>query len=607
MIVKILKKNRLKNANIFVEPDEIFLDSKNLENFDQQQFEGRIEKPIRQRTVVLIGVFFFAICLVFFGRLFHLQVKKGQAYLERSQNNTLSQVIIFAERGIIYDRNKIELAWNKKGEENLEKEETTPETFPMRAYLSPGFSHLLGYVSSPSKDKSGKYWQTEYVGKDGLEKQYNKEIEGINGSKIVETDAHREIHSQNMVNAPKRGRELITSIDSKVQGKLYNLISDFAQKNNFQGGAGVIMDIRNGELLASTSFPEYSGEVLSLGEDKTKITEYATDKRKVYLDRTISGLYTPGSIVKPFFAFGALSEGVIDPYKEILSTGSLSLPNPYDKEHPTIFRDWKAHGWTDMSEAIAVSSDVYFYTIGGGFEGQKGIGVLNLEKYARLFGIGEKTGIDLPDEKGGVIPNPDWKLKTFKGDPWRIGDTYHTAIGQYGFQVTPVEMVRATGALANGGILQVPHFILNDKDKEKEAKNLNLREDYLKAVTDGMREAVTLGTAASLNVPYVEVAAKTGTAQTGVGNKKMNSWVIGFFPYDNPMYAFTILMESGPSTNQTGASWIMRGLIDYMYWETPEYLGLPKREVKEEPSEVPDIPSTEEIIETPSAVPEIEN
>ena len=195
-------------------------------------------------------------------------------------------------------------------------------------------------------------------------------------------------------------------------------------------------------------------------------------------------------------------------------------------------------------------------------------------------------------------------MKTFKGDPWRIGDTYHTSIGQYGFQVTPVEMVRATAALANGGLLQVPHFILNDKSKERDRKDLNLRQDYLARVGEGMREAVTFGTAASLNVPYVQVAAKTGTAQIGVGNKKMNSWVIGFFPYENPMYAFTILMEAGPSTNQTGASWIMRGLLDYMYWETPEYFGLAKKEEVPIPSEeVPEItiPSS-----TTTTIPEIE-
>ena len=153
---------------------------------------------------------------------------------------------------------------------------------------------------------------------------------------------------------------------------------------------------------------------------------------------------------------GALTEGVIDPYKKILSTGSISIPNPYFPDQKTVFKDWKAHGWTDMREAIAVSSDVYFYEIGGGFESQKGLGIVNIEKYAQLFGIGQKTGIDLPDEKGGIIPGPEWKIKNFKGEPWRIGDTYNTVIGQYGFQVTPLEMVRAISAIANYGTLVTP-------------------------------------------------------------------------------------------------------------------------------------------------------
>ncbi len=617
MIVKILKKNRLRNANIFVEPDEIFLDSHNLGNFDQQQFEGRIEKPITQRTILFTGLFFIVISGIFFTRLFHLQVQKGEAYSLRSESNTLSQMIIFADRGIIYDRNKVELAWNKKTDAMVEgeaEEENPEETFPIRSYISPGFSHILGYVSSPSKDKSGNYWQSEYIGKDGLEKEYSEKIKGTNGSKIVETDARGVVHSQNIVNPPRRGNDLITSIDSRLQGKMFSLIEDFSKKNSFTGGAGIIMDIQTGEILTSTSFPEYSGEVLSLGEDKKKISEYATDKRKVYLDRTISGLYSPGSIVKPFFAFAALSEGIIDPYREILSTGSISIPNPYFPDKPTVFKDWKAHGYTDMSEAIAVSSDVYFYTIGGGFEGQKGIGITNIEKYSKLFGIGQKTGIDLPDEKGGLIPTPDWKLKTFKGDPWRIGDTYHTAIGQYGFQVTPLEMARATAALSNGGKLITPHFVMNDKAMEKKNVDLNLRQDHLEAVLLGMREAVTYGTAASMNVPYVEVAAKTGTAQVGVGNKKMNSWVIGFFPYKNPKYAFTVLMESGPSTNQVGASHIMRGLLDWMYWETPEYFGMaPKAKAIDPivpptitPETVPAVSNEIPSAEVPEVIPEIE-
>ena len=166
-----------------IEPDEIFLDSKNLQGFDQQQFEGRIEKPIRKRTTLFLGLFFVIFVLIFIGQLLSLQIRKGEEYLKRSENNTLSSVIIFADRGIIYDRGGIELAWNKKTEDLSlsEEERILLETFPLRSYLSPGFAHILGYVSSPTKDKSGKYWQTDYIGKDGLEKQYDEKIKGING------------------------------------------------------------------------------------------------------------------------------------------------------------------------------------------------------------------------------------------------------------------------------------------------------------------------------------------------------------------------------------------------------------------------------------------
>ena len=170
MIRKILSKQKIKNANFFVEPDEIFLDSKNLENFDRQQFEGRIEKPISKKTIFFIGFFFLLFLVIFSTRLGYLQIQKGEIYLNRSENNVLEKQIIFSDRGIIYDRNKVELAWNKKGV-------NMPTT--IRTYLSPGFSHILGYVSYPMQDKSGNFWQSEFIGKDGLEKQYNISLIGI--------------------------------------------------------------------------------------------------------------------------------------------------------------------------------------------------------------------------------------------------------------------------------------------------------------------------------------------------------------------------------------------------------------------------------------------
>lgn len=560
MVWRIFKKNK-KRIN-FVEPDEIFLDSTNLENFDRQQFEGRIEKTIPKKTILALGVLFVFFAGIFGSRLAYLQIEKGQAYFERSENNVLEKIIIFADRGIIYDRNKTELAWSKKGE---------GEEIPTRAYLAPGFSHLLGYVSYPSKDKSGKYWQGEFIGKDGLEKQYDALLKGENGAKIIETDALGRTYSENIVNVPEQGTDLVTTIDARIQKELHALIKNLAENGSFTGGAGILMDVRNGEVIAATSFPEYSSEILSRGRDQAAIQSYLTDKRKMFLDRSISGLYTPGSIVKPFFALAALTEGIIDPYKEILSTGSISIPNPYFPGEYSVFKDWRVNGWTNMMEAIAVSSDIYFYEIGGGFEGQKGLGIAKLEEYSRLFGLHQKTGIDLPDEKSGTIPSPEWKLAKFQGDPWRVGDTYNTAIGQYGFQVTPIEMARAVGAIGNGGKLLQPHLLLGDKAKEIPIAEINLNPEFFEVVQKGMREAVSYGTAVALNVPYVEAAAKTGTAQVGLAKNKVNSWIVGFFPYENPKYAFTVMMEAGPASGGVGASSVMRGLLDWMAWNTPEY------------------------------------
>ena len=566
-----------KYQNTLVEPDEIFLDSKNLQNFDRQQFEGRMEKPIPKKTILNLGILFVCVIFIFGIRLINLQIQNGAIYLKRSENNTLDKVIIFNNRGIIYDRHKHELAWNKQRASVTLATETgeLKEVSSLRAYLSPGFSHVLGYVSYPNQDKTGNYWQNEFEGKDGLEKEYGEKIKGENGSKIIEIDALGKIYSENIVNMPKQGPDLITSIDSRIQMELFTLIKNNSEQSygggSFTGGAGIIMDVRNGEIITSTSFPEYNSEILSLGKDTDKIKNYINDKRKFFLDRTVSGLYTPGSIVKPFFALGALKEGVIDPSKKILSTGSISIPNPYFPDEKSIFKDWKAHGWTDMAQALAVSSDVYFYTIGGGFAGQKGLGIKNLEKYAKLFGLGEKTNVDLPDEIKGVIPSPEWKIENFKGDPWRIGNTYHTAIGQYGFQVTPIEMARAVGALANKGKLLTPHFLLGDKEKENQISLIDIKKKYFDVVHSGMRQAVTYGTAVLLNVPYVQIAAKTGTAQLGEKKNKVNSWVIGFFPYENPKYAFTIMMEAGPSTGSTNAVSIMRELFDWMSVNTPEY------------------------------------
>ncbi len=560
-----LKKNKKWGHEI--DPDEIFLDSQNMPDFDVQQFEGRIEKPISKKTVIILGIAFILIGVAFISRVGNFQITKGEKYLELSQKITLDKIAIFADRGTIYDRNEVPLAWNEIAKEGKE--------FSRRAYIStPGFSHLLGYLSYPKKDQSGFYWQKEFIGKDGIEKSFNFVLDGENGTKIIEVNAKRQIQSENVVIPPKAGANLTLSIDSRIQAKLNELINKWANIAKFKGGAGVLMNVDTGEVIALTNFPEYDSVLLTDGGNYQKVRELLEDSRKPFMNRAISGLYTPGSIVKPYFALGALAEGVIDPRKKILSTGSISIPNPYDPKKKSVFKDWRAHGWVDMRRALAVSSGVYFYEIGGGFEDQRGLGITNLEKYASLFGIGEKTGIDLPGEVGGIIPTPEWKQRVFKGDPWRIGDTYNTAIGQYGFQVTTIQMARAVSALANGGKILKPKIMIADNTNETAEieRTIDLPPSYFEIVNEGMRLAVTGGTATRLNVPFVKVAAKTGTAQVGAKNKFMNSWVTGFFPYGQPKYAFVILMERAPSTNQIGASNVMGELLEWMADNTAEYL-----------------------------------
>ena len=179
----------------------------------------------------------------------------------------------------------------------------------------------------------------------------------------------------------------------------------------------------------------------------------------------------------------------------------------------------------------------------------------------------------MPNEKTGIIPSPAWKAKNFPGDPWRIGDTYNTAIGQYGVLVTPVEMVRAVATVANGGTVVAPHMIKGDKTYESKKVTLNLRQDYFQVVREGMRMVVSdpLGTAKALNSLPFHIAAKTGTAQTGVNNQNLNAWATGFFPYEHPKYAFAILMEKGTNELLPGAAAVAYDELGWMAQNTPDY------------------------------------
>jgi len=556
------KRRNLLQEDIY--PDEVFLDSSNLPDYDKSQFEGRIERPISLYSILFVGVVFVLVSVIFSGKLWALQIMNGEKYAAQSENNRLHHTLVFAERGVVFDRKGVPLIWN----------EINPDTseFSLRVYnKNPGFAHVLGYVKYPSKDSSGFFYKNEFTGIEGVEKYYDHVLAGTNGLKITETDALGTITSESVIKLPQEGKDINLSVDSRIEQKLHEEISKLAHQVGFQGGAGVIMNINDGTILALTSFPEYDSGILSQGSDRKAISSFLNDKQNPFLNRAISGVYTPGSIVKPYFAIAALSEGIISPTKQILSTGSISIQNPYNPELSTVFNDWKAHGLVDMRRAIAVSSNVYFFEIGGGYENQKGLGILNLEKYARMFGFGEVSGIDIGAEAVGTIPNPTWKAETFNGEEWRVGDTYNTSIGQYGFQVTPIQAVRAMGAIANGGTLYKPTIVPTGNELEEVLKLPLNNPQWFQVAREGMREGVLTGSASGLNLPYVTVAAKTGTAELGTAKQYVNSWVTGFFPYEKPKYAFALIMEKGPRTNLIGATSVMRQVLEWMSVYTPEY------------------------------------
>jgi penicillin-binding protein 2 len=548
-----------------INPEDIFLDSANLPALERERFEGRIERPIGERTFFAFKIVFVLIAIFLAFKLGNLDIVHGQAYAETSENNHLDRTILFADRGTISDRNGVLLAANG------EKASTT--AYSTRVYASmEGLASVLGYVKYPSADANGNYYDENYQGLAGIEKSYDAELAGTNGSKLIETDAKGNTVSEGVIDTPKAGTNLTLALDANVTQELYKTIASVAADRGFSGGAGVIMDIHTGEILALTSFPEFDPNVITDGSDKEEISHLFADPSNPFLNRAVSGLYTPGSIVKPIVATGALTEGVIDDKTTIFSSGSISVPNPYDPKHPSIFNDWQPNGLMTVRDAIARSSDVFFYEVGGGFQNQPGLGITKLDNYFTQFGLTEKTGIDLPAENVGYIATPAWKAENFPDDPdWRLGDTYHTAIGQYGTQVTPLEAVRWVATIANGGTMLVPQVVYDGSPKV--FRTLNLPQDNFEIVREGMREGVAGGgVAAGLNTPSVEVAAKTGTAELGTKKLYVNSWVTGFFPYQNPRYAFAVIMEKGPETNTIGGVFVMRQVLDWMAENSPDYL-----------------------------------
>ncbi len=549
-----------------VDPEDAFLDSSNLPGFNASAVEGRIIRALSSKEIYIVGIIFIGIIALFIYQLFSLQILNGDKYAQLSADNRLAKPILFAQRGVITDRFGTELAWNIH-QEDIFKEGAVLSTYSLRQYTdTPGLAHLLGFVSYPEADTQGNWWRPDFIASGGVEQSFDILLRGKNGNRLIEVDATRTVISTGSRVAPVNGQTLTLSIDAELTEHLHNAIKDGAALAGFVGGAGVIVDVHTGEVLAITSYPEYDLNILTDASDRDAIAAYSTSAGKPFLNRAVQGSYTPGSIIKPYMGAVALEEEVINEYTKILSTGVLKIPNPYYPGKFSTFRDWwTGLGWLDIREAIKMSSSIFFYVIGGGFEGQEGLGIAKISSWAKVFGFGSETGIALPGEKTGLIPTPQWKKEVFGEDQeWNLGNTYHSAIGQYGWLVTPIQAAKYIASIANGGTLHDPILVHTTKGTET---LVPIQEKNFQIIREGMRRGARSGTAQALNIAGISIAAKTGTAQLGRNNEHMNSWVVGFWPYEDPQYAFAVVLEKAPAETLRGAAPAMNPFFTWLVRE----------------------------------------
>lgn len=419
------------------------------------------------------------------------------------------------------------------------------------------FSHILGYTGKINdqelqEHKDGNYILNDYIGKTGIEYTYEKDLKGINGKKQIEVDARGVVKSSLGEIAPVAGSSLVLNIDAELQKVIYQ---EIVKRNPGKKAAAVAVHPQTGQVLALVSIPGFDNNLFAQGIKNSEYNALLSDPKKPLLNRVVSGTYPPGSTIKPVIASAALQEGVVDENTTIFDNGDLV----YGGYH---FRGWKRDGLGEMNvrSAIAWSSDIYFYTVGGGqpaidFEG---LGPEKLTKYYSLFGMGQKLGIDMPSEAIGIVASPDWRKQYFKTaelQKWYPGYTYHISIGQGDMLSTPLQVSMWIAAVANGGTLYKPYVVdaVLDEQGQVAVKNKPeiIRTDFVDAknieiVREGMRDTVLTGTARSLNTLPISVAGKTGTAQFDGGDlSRTHAWFTAFAPYEDPKIAITVLVEDG--------------------------------------------------------------
>lgn len=443
---------------------------------------------------------------------------------------------------------------------------------PRRYYLpEKSLSHILGFlgkISQKELEAKEDYRITSLIGKSGLELWYEDYIKGQDGREEVEVDPGGKVVRELSLIPTQSGNNLTLFLDYNLQEKMAQALSEKLLEIGAKNGVVIALNPQTGAILGLVSLPSFDNNLFGKNISQQKIQALLQEKTQPFLNRAIAGFYPPGSAIKPVIAATALEERVVTPSTTIVDPGEIRLGN-------WVFPDWKAHGVVDLKKAIAQSCNVFFYSIGGGWGKIKGLGVEKISQYLKAFDFGKKLGIDLPGEKEGFVPQAEWKKKE-KRQPWYIGDTYHLSIGQGDLLVTPIQLLVATSAIANGGKLYKPQIVQKITDPEgKEIKKFEpevigtvpVSEQNLKEVREGMRQAVTAGSAAGLaDLPF-EVAGKTGTAQFGKPGKT-HAWFIGFSPYQAPEISVLVLIEGGGEGYAVAVP-VARKIFQYYFSQKP--------------------------------------
>jgi penicillin-binding protein 2 len=463
---------------------------------------------------------------------------------------------------IVPDATLAQMAAIKARRLDYELPDIVVEQVPTRRYPEAFAAHLFGYVGEVSDAqvtdgdglKSG-----DIVGQAGIEKIYNAMLMGEDGARrVVVNSLGREIRTLEE-NAPSEGKRVKLTLDYDLQQAL----EDGFKVSGFNG-ASVIMDPNSGEVLAFTSVPSYDPNAFASGIDRATWASLNTDDLKPLQDRAIQGRYPPGSTFKMAVGTAALEEGVITPDFKVFCPGHATF---FGRSFQCSLPNGRGHGTIDLRQAIEKSCNVYFYTVGNM------VGIDKIHKWATLLGLGEKTGIDLPNETQGLVPSPEWKRERFH-EKWYAGETISVSIGQGAVALTPVSMAVYISTIANGGTRQTPHLLkaVDDgsgwKDVPAPAPHsvVQLKPETIQAIREGLWMVVNgTGTGGRARIPGRDVSGKTGTAQVislqggkaakGRSDRDLrdNGWFVFFAPRDNPQIAGVVFVEHGGHGGTTAA------------------------------------------------------